>query len=144
MVLYYAAVGLVVLSNLFYNISEKLIPAGANPALAIAAAYLVALGVSLVVMRVFYPLQTSLGQAVLQLNWASVVLGIVIVGLELGFLLAYRAGGNISLVQIVVSVSVTLLLIPVGLVFFKEKLSWVNGLGIMLCLAGLVLINLKA
>ena len=144
MLLYYAAVGLAVLSNLFYHVSQKLTPAGANPALAISVTYLVGMSLSLVVLWLFFPLKTGLGPALQQLNWASVLLGVAVVGIEFGFLLAYRAGGDISLAQIVVSATVTLVLIPLGLIFFKEKLSWVNGLGIVLCLAGLVLINLKA
>jgi len=144
MPLYYLAVGLAVLSNLFYHVSQKLTPPGANAALAIVVAYVVALGISLVVLGLFIPLKMGLGPALRQLNWASVALGMSIVGIELGFLLAYRGGGNISLAQIVVSATVTLILIPVGLLFFKEKLSWVNGLGIVLCLAGLVLINLRS
>jgi drug/metabolite transporter (DMT)-like permease len=144
MVLYYAAVGLAVLSNLFYHISQKLTPPGANAALTLTVTYLVSVGVSLVVLWLFFPLKTGLGPALRQLNWASVALGLAIVGIEFGFLLAYRAGGDISLAQIVVSATVTLVLIPLGLVFFKEKLSWLNGAGIVLCLAGLVLINIKS
>jgi drug/metabolite transporter (DMT)-like permease len=143
MVLYYAAVGLAVLCNLFYHVSQKLTPSGANPALAIGLTYLVAMGISLLVLGLFFPLKDGLVPALRQLNWATVALGIAVVGIEFGFLLAYRAGGNISLAQIVVSAAVTLILIPVGLVFFKEKLSWVNGLGIVLCLVGLVLINIR-
>ena len=143
MYFYYLAVGLAVISNLFYHLSQKLTPTSANPALAVAVTYLVAMAVSLIVLGLFFPVQTGLGQALRQLNWASVALGISIVGIELGFLLAYRAGGNISLVQIVVSTSITLVLIPVGLAFFRENLTWLNGLGIVLCLAGLILINIK-
>ncbi len=144
MPLYYLVMGLAILSNLFYNIFQKLTPTGANPALALSVAYIVALTASLVVLWRVVPLKVGLGVALRQLNWASVALGFAVVGIEFGFLLAYRAGGNISLVQIVVSVAVTLILIPVGLLFFKEKLSWVNGLGIVLCLAGLALINFKS
>ena len=144
MSLYYLAVGLAVISNLFYHLSQKLTPAGANPALAVWVTYLVAMAISLVVLALFFPLKTSLGQALRQLNWASVALGLSVVGIELGFLIAYRAGGNISLVQIVVSTAVTVILIPVGLAFFQEKVSWLNGLGIVLCLAGLILINFKS
>jgi multidrug transporter EmrE-like cation transporter len=84
-----------------------------------------------------------LGAEVRKLNWASVGLGAVIVGLELGFLLAYRAGWNISVASLVANTTVALLLIPVGLLFFKEELSAVNILGIILAIAGLVLVNLK-
>jgi multidrug transporter EmrE-like cation transporter len=69
---------------------------------------------------------------------------VAIVGLEVGFMLAYRAGWNITLAGLVSSTTVSLLLIPVGLLFFRESLTAVNALGIALCLAGLVLVNYKA
>ncbi len=140
---YYLAVGLAIISNLFYHLSQKLTPTGVNPALAMTATYLVAAAVSLAALGLFFPLKTGLGEALRQINWASVILGIAVVGIELGFLLAYRAGGNISSVQIVVSTGITLILIPVGLAFFEEKLTWINGLGIVMCLGGLILVNVK-
>ncbi len=85
----------------------------------------------------------SLRAALGQLNWASFVLAFEIVGLEVGFLLAYRAGWNISSAAIFVNVAGTLLLVPVGLLFFKEKLSAVNLLGILVCILGLVMVNWK-
>lgn len=59
MMFYYAAVALAIVSNLFYNISEKIMPKGANPALAIAVAYLLALILSLAVMAVVFPLKQA-------------------------------------------------------------------------------------
>jgi len=143
MLLAYISVGLAILSNLLYNVSQKLMPSAANPAVVLAVAYLIGLGLSVTVLWIFFPLQTSLGQAVRQLNWTTLTLGVAVVGIELGFLLGYRAGWRISLLQIVVSTSVTLLLIPLGLAAFREKVSWVNVAGVVLCLAGLVLINLN-
>jgi multidrug transporter EmrE-like cation transporter len=61
--------------------------------------------------------------------------------LELGFLLAYRAGWVISLAALVTIATVALLLLPVGLAFFRERLNAVNVLGAALSLAGLVLLN---
>jgi uncharacterized membrane protein len=58
-------------------------------------------------------------------------------------LLAYRAGWNISIGSLVVSVAVAILLIPTGLLFYREHLSAANVTGIVLCLAGLVLVMLK-
>jgi uncharacterized membrane protein len=143
MLLAYVSVGLAVLSNLLYNVSQKLTPSGANPAVALIVTYLVALAVSGIVLWAFFPLQTSLGQALRQLNWTTVAVGVAVVGIELGFLLGYRAGWRISFLQIMVSTSVTLLLIPLGLIAFKEKVSWVNVVGVALCLAGLILVNLR-
>jgi uncharacterized membrane protein len=143
MMLAYVSLGLAVLSNLLYNVLMKLTPSGANPALTLTVSYLIALSLSATVLWVFFPLQTSLRQAFQQLNWTSVAVGVVIVGIELGFLLAYRTGWKISLLQIIVSATVTVLLIPLGLTAFKEKVSWVNVLGVLLCLAGLVLVNIN-
>ena len=143
MLLAYISVGLAILSNLLYNVSQKLMPSAANPAVVLAVAYLIGLGLSVTVLWIFFPLQTSLGQAVRQLNWTTLTLGVAVVGIELGFLLGYRAGWRISLLQIMVSTSVTLLLIPLGLAAFREKVSGVNVAGVVLCLAGLVLINLN-
>ena len=70
-------------------------------------------------------------------------MGLAILGLEFGFLLAYRAGWNISKAGIVSATAVAVILIPVGVIAFKERLSLLNGLGLMLCILGLVLVNLK-
>lgn len=143
MTLYYFSVGLAILSNVLYHICQKLTPNNANPALALTVTYGVSVGLCIVLLWVFYPLKTGLRQALGELNWASLALGISLVGLELGFLLAYRAGWNISLAAIAVNAAVTLLLIPVGLAFFKEKLSLVNVAGIVFCVLGLIMINVK-
>jgi len=60
-----------------------------------------------------------------------------------GFLLAYQVGWNISVAAIIVNVAGTLLLVPFGLFFFKERLSLINLLGILVCITGLVMVNWK-
>jgi len=138
----YGAIALTILSNVLYHVFQKLIPGNVNPLLSLAVTYLVAATATLLLLPLF-PLQGALGAEVRKLNWASVGLGAVIVGLELGFLLAYRSGWNISIASLVANTTVALLLIPVGLLLFKEELSAVNILGIVLAIAGLVLVNLK-
>ena len=70
-------------------------------------------------------------------------LGVVLVGLELGFLLAYRANWNLSYAALVANIIVALVFIPIGLLVFKEKVTLTNILGVFVCVAGLVMINLK-
>jgi drug/metabolite transporter (DMT)-like permease len=89
------------------------------------------------------PVQTSIGEAFQQLNWASYALGISIVGVELGFLLAYRAGWDISVGVVIVNSLIMIMLVPIGILFFQEHLSWQKVLGIMLCIVGVVLIAKK-
>jgi multidrug transporter EmrE-like cation transporter len=78
-----------------------------------------------------------------QLNWATYALAFSLVGLELGFLLVYRAGWNIGIAAVLVNVVASLLLVPVALYVFKDRLSAVNIIGILVCLAGLLMLNWK-
>jgi uncharacterized membrane protein len=132
---------LATLSTVLYNLFQKLTPSEANPALALSITYGVSLAATLTLF-VFYP-TTSLGAAFQKLNWASFALGLAIFGVEIGTLLAYRAGWQISLLSIMVNVVASLALVLIGLVFFKEKLSLINLFGILVCIGGLVMLNFK-
>lgn len=140
--LYYVSMGLAILSGMVYHLAQKATPPSVNPVLSLVLTYLVAIAVCLLLIP-FFPLKEGLWVSLRQLNWASYVLALAIVGLEIGFLLAYRAGWNISLAAVFSNVAATLLLIPAGLLLFKEKVSVVNLLGVVLCVAGLVLVNQK-
>ena len=140
--MFYGAIALTILSNTLYHLFQKVIPGYVNPLLSLAVTYLVAAAATLLLLPLF-PVQGTLGAELRKINWASVGLGAVIVGLELGFLLAYRAGWDLSLANLVSNTTVALLLIPFGLLLFKEQLSLVNILGVILAIAGLVLVNFR-
>jgi multidrug transporter EmrE-like cation transporter len=142
MFLFIFSISLAILSTVLYHIAQKLTPSGANPVLAITVTYLTALIVCLVILALVPP-KPSLPTALRQLTWSSYALAFAIVGIEFGFLLAFRAGWNISLAALFVNGAGTLLLAPIGLIFFKEKLSPLNLVGMLLCLVGLVLMNWK-
>ena len=78
-----------------------------------------------------------------KLNWASIALGVVIVGLESGWIYAYKAGWQVSTASIIQSALLAIAMILVGFFLYKESLTWNKIVGILLCLAGLVVINLK-
>ncbi|HVN72567.1 MAG TPA: hypothetical protein VMU10_11155 [Desulfomonilia bacterium] len=138
--MYYAAIALTVASNVFYHIFQKVTPPAANPLLALTVTYAVStlfcMGLFLVISH-DRPLMESIGR----LNWTSIGLGFAIVGLELGFLLAYRSGWNISIAVLVSTVAVAMILLPIGLMLFHEHLSPANAAGFVLCTIGLILIN---
>jgi len=142
MFLFYFSVGLAITSTLLYHVTQKLTPAYVNPALALIVTYAVSLVLCVLLLPLF-PLVNDVRAALGQLNWASFGLAFAIVGLEVGFLLAYRAGWNISIAAIFVNAAGTLLLVPIGLLFFKERLSPVNLLGILVCIIGLIMVNWK-
>lgn len=140
--MFYGAIALTVLANVLYHLFQKAIPAGVNPLVSLMVTYLVAATASLILLPLF-PLQSDLATEFRKVSWPSFALGAAIIGLELGFLLAYRQGWNISLASLVANTTVALILIPVGLTLFKEHLTPLNIVGVVLALAGLVLVNLK-
>jgi len=133
---------LTVISTVFYHLIQKMTPGDAPPLLSLAFSYTIALVICLILLPLF-PLSTKLGESIRQLNWTTIALGFAIVGIELGFLLAYRAGGHISESSLIVTLIVSLTLLPIGLLFFKEKLSTLNLVGIFVCIVGLVMVNWK-
>ena len=78
-----------------------------------------------------------------KLNWAPFVLGIVIVGLEAGWIYAYKAGWQVSTGFIVQSAFLAMSLLLVGYFIFREALTWNKVVGVAICLVGLIFINLK-
>jgi multidrug transporter EmrE-like cation transporter len=74
------------------------------------------------------------------LNWATYVVGLSIVAVELAVLLAYRAGWRISLASAVANVTTALLLVLIGVVWYQEHLALRHVLGLAMCLLGLVLV----
>lgn len=135
-------VALVVFSNTIYHICAKSVPDKINPFASLTVTYLIGAAISLI----FYLALSKGGNIFHELtniNWAPFVLGIVIVGLEVGTIYAYKAGWPISLEQIVQGSCLAVLLIVVGYFIYKEPVTWNKIAGIIVCLAGLGLINMK-
>ncbi len=140
MFLFYFSITLAILSSALYHFSQKLIPANVNPLVSVTVTYLVSVGLCLILL-VFLPPENGLVAALGQLNWATFLLAFSLVGLEVGFLLVYRSGWQIGLAAVLVNVVASLILVPLAIFVFKDKLSLVNIIGILVCLAGLVMLN---
>jgi hypothetical protein len=120
-VIFYLPLLLVVGATTLYQISQKSVSPLVNPMLSVTVNYVTALVVSLLILP-FYP-GNSLRASWKNLNWASVTVGVAIVGIELGFLVAYRAGWRISVASLIANVTTSLLLVALGLVFFPRTLE---------------------
>ena len=140
--MYVFSIILIVGSNIIYNIVQKSTPAKANPFLSLLVSYLTGAaltGIGLVIYRI----DKGTFPSFKDLNWTSLVLGVSIVGLELGYLMAYRAGWNISVGSLVANIALALALIPVGIYGYQEGFGVNKILGVALCIGGLVLLNTK-
>ena len=131
---------LTIVSNVFYHIIQKITPQDANPVLSLAVSYLVSAVICLLLLPLF-PLKEGLRDSLQKLNWTAVALALTLVGLEVGFLLAYRQGWAISFAGLFSNATVSILLLPVGLLAFKDKLSSTNIVGVLVTVVGLVLMN---
>ncbi|HEX8130429.1 MAG TPA: EamA family transporter [Pyrinomonadaceae bacterium] len=139
---FYLPLVLAVGGNLLYHLSQKSMPKAANPLFIITIAYLVGI-LACVLYSFVYPNDKSFLDTLRESNWAVYAMGLGAAVIEVGFLLAYRAGWNISTAAVVCSTAVTLMLIPIGVVAFKEHLSVRNVVGLLLCMVGLVLVAKK-
>ena len=136
---FYLAFALTVIGMLLYHLSQKAIPKEANPFFVIAIAYVV--GIALCLALAFaYPGKKSLIETFRASNWAVFTLGAAAALIELGFLLAYRTGWRISVAAVATNVALTIILVPIGIIIFKDHLTPRNVLGLILCILGLALV----
>ncbi len=138
--MYVFSIVLIVASNILYNICQKSTPESANPMSSLLVTYLTASIITLITFLLYYT-DKSLVQSVEELNWTSIALGVAIVGLEFGYLMAYRAGWNISEGSLVANIILALILIPVGIFFYQEGFGLNKTAGVVLCVIGLILLN---
>ncbi len=128
-------------SNILYNVCTKSTPSEVNAFAALSVTYLIAAIVCFVTFVI-----TAKGRNILtefgKTNWTTFVLGVVIVGLELGYILAYRNGWAMNTVSVTANIALAVALIIVAAVFYKETITLKQIAGIVLCGGGLVLINL--
>lgn len=142
MFLFYFSITLAICSSALYHFSAKSTPASVDFPISLIVTYSVAIVVTLLV-AFFFPAKNGVSAELKQLNWASFLLAIAIVGIEFGFLLVYRSGWNLGLAAVLVNVVASLILVPVAIFVFKDQLNWVNIVGILVCLAGLMMLNWK-
>jgi drug/metabolite transporter (DMT)-like permease len=138
----YLTIALTVLSNVVYHVAQRSVPRSVHPLTSLMVNYLVALAATAALWPFFAP-RAPLAAQLRGFNWASAAVGLSIVGVELGFLLAYRAGLNVSLASVTTGSLLAVLLLPIGVFFFRERLSPLNLVGIVFCVVGVILVGRK-
>ncbi|MDX2044474.1 MAG: hypothetical protein SF097_24910 [Acidobacteriota bacterium] len=139
---FYLPILMTIGGGVLYHVGQKAIPPTVHPFAAVIVAY--SIGILVCVAGLFFdPAGRSFATSFKDLNWAVIGVGVGAVIIEIGFLLAYRHGWNINAASVVCNISVALLLIPIGLLAFKEHLSIRSAAGIGCCLIGLYLLSKK-
>jgi drug/metabolite transporter (DMT)-like permease len=142
MTAYYLPVVVAVAANVLYHLAQKSINSNLNPIVALVATYLVAL-IACGIAYLFLPSKEGLTVGLRSIGWAPILLGVAVVGVEIGYLWAYRSGWNLSSTALLVSIAVTVALVPIGLLAFHERLTYQKIIGLVLGLASIVLLGTK-
>ncbi|MBF8248980.1 MAG: hypothetical protein HW374_1780 [Bacteroidetes bacterium] len=122
---------LIIVSALIYHLSQKSVPKEASPLVVILSAYIVALVTCIVLLLATGEIKKEM-ELLHKQNWTLVVLiGLTAVGVELGFLYAYRTGWNISTASITIGAFTTTTLALIGTLWFKEQLTPLNIVGVV-------------
>ena len=132
---------IVILANTFYNICMKSMPNEVNPFGALMVTYLVAAIISAIIFA-YVVGPSNVVFEISKINWTSIILAIAIVGLEVGYVFVYRAGWTVSTATVVANIGLACVLIGVGYLLYKENVSLNQILGIIVCMVGLILINI--
>lgn len=130
----------IVLSNIVYQICAKGIPEQMNTYASMTITYAVATLFS-ALMFFFTTKGGNIFREFKFTNWATVVLGIVITGLEVGFIFAYKAGWKVSTFATVTNAFLAIGLLMLGFFMYHEVINWSKILGVLICLVGLWFIN---
>ncbi len=135
-------IALIAGSILIYQIGQKALPSSINHWHALMIYYGAALLI-VICMALFDKPDKTLLEGIKHINWAVFLVILGIVGIELGWILAFRAGSDFGTTGIVVNAIVAVLVIPINVWFFKGQFSLTNLAGIAFCLIGLLLITRK-
>lgn len=135
-------IALVVIANIIYQICAKSVPKNMDTMASMTVTYLVGAVCSAIM---FYAMNRNgnLLHEYSKMNAAPALLGISVVGLEVGFIYAYKAGWPVSTASMVQSAFLAVALIFVGALLYRETISANKIIGVIICLIGLYFINKK-
>ncbi|MFV0528525.1 MAG: EamA family transporter [Lachnospiraceae bacterium] len=133
-------IAIVVLANTVYHLMAKSTPADVQPFAALTVTYLTSSAVSFVLFLVTSP-QKNFLTAVHKTNWTSIAFGISLVALEFGYIYVYRSGWKVGIGSLVANLCLAAVLLLIGVLFYKEHLSARQLIGVVLCIAGIILVN---
>lgn len=137
---YFFPVILVVIANVLYQICAKGIPKNMDIMASMIVTYLVGAICSLIMFFIMNR-DVSLATELAKTNYAPVLLSACVVGLEVGFIYAYKVGWAVSTLSIVQSAFLAVALLAVGGLLYHEAVTLNKIIGAAIILLGLYFIN---
>ena len=128
-------------SNGVYQICAKSSPRDLDPFASLCITYLVGAAASCAMYFLTHRDMGELMREYTHLSWTPFVLGLAVVGLEVGNLYIYRVGWSLNTGYVVQSILLSILLIFVGFFLYHEAITWTKLAGMAFCTVGIFFIN---
>ncbi len=138
--MYYLSAFVAILGAVGYQYFVKRVPVDINPIVSVIGMYVTVLVIGIILLP-FIPPEGGILKHIHQLNWIQLALAVSVMLIELGFLLMYRYGWNLSTGNLITGVFVNLILVGVGITLLGEKVNLINTIGIILSIVGVTLIS---
>lgn len=126
-----------------YQYFVKRVPVSLNPIVSVIAMYVAVLALGVILLPLF-PSDGGLLHHLRQLSWIQLALAVSVMMIELGFLMMYRYGWNLSTGNLITGVVINLILVGLGVTLLGEQVSIVNAIGIAFCILGVALISYRS
>ena len=132
-------IGLIVASLVGYQLAQRTMPTGTNPFAVIAIAYVLGIiACAFLAPGVGKPIGPA--DVALLRHWPIWVLAGSVVGIEVGYLLAYRAGWPLATTTGITYTTTMVLLAVIGATCFSEGISPRRAAGVVLAIGGVWLL----
>jgi drug/metabolite transporter (DMT)-like permease len=137
---YFSPMIVIIVTIVIYNLITKEIPGDINTFASLVITYSVS-AICCFLLFMFNSKERNFIAQVKKTNWASWLYGLALVTTEAGYVYVYRAGWSVSLGSLVVNIILACLMMFVGWMFYKERISIRQFGGLGVCILGMVLIN---
>lgn len=127
---------LVILCNTGYHLISKSMPGNINPFLGLVGTYgMACLGSALLF---FLTKDSVFSPEKVEITIYNLLLGLVVIGVEGGYMLMYRSGWEVSRASLTASICLAVVLVILGAAVFHEALTIRKVIGILLCIGGVI------
>lgn len=138
----YMPILLIVFSNIIYQTCTKSLPNKLDAFASLTVTYSTAAIFAFILF--FTTHKSGVNSLIMEyskINITSFLIGAAVVGIDLGNRYMYKAGWTINSGYIVQSISVSIVLMFVGLLLYGESITLSKITGIIFCIIGILFIN---
>lgn len=128
----------IALSNALFHVYENKVGDVKNPFFVLTNTYVIVVAVLLAITLIN---GVTFEQIVEAINWPIIIVALSGVGFNFFIILCYRYGAKVSTLFDIVTPIAAISVIAIGILFFSENFTVVNGVGVLISLVGVYLIS---